>query len=99
MFILGHLIKAIAVVLEMVLNIYMLIIVARALLSWVNPDPYNPIVRFIHNVTEPLLYQVRKAIPLVYGGIDFTVILVLVAISFLNNFLVGSLYSLAARFM
>jgi YggT family protein len=99
MFIIGHFIKAIAVVLEMGLNIYMLIVIARALLSWVNPDPYNPIVNFIHNVTEPVLYRIRRVIPSVYGGFDFSVIIVLVAIAFLNNFLVGSLYSLALRLM
>ncbi len=99
MFIIGHFIKAIAVVLEMGLNIYMLIVIARALLSWVNPDPYNPIVTFIHNVTEPVLYRIRRLVPIVYGGIDFSVIIVLVAIAFLNNFLVGSLYGLAARLM
>lgn len=99
MFIIGHLIKAIAVVLEMGLNIYMLLVVARALLSWVNPDPYNSIVMFIHNATEPLLYRIRRRIPTVYGGFDFSVIIVLVAIAFLNNFLVGSLYGLAARLM
>jgi YggT family protein len=99
MFIIGHLIKAIAVVLEMGLNIYMLLVVARALLSWVNPDPYNPIVIFIHNATEPLLYRIRKVLFTVYGGFDFFVIIVLVAIAFLNNFLAGSLYSLALRLM
>ncbi len=99
MFIIGHLIKAVAVVVEMVLNIYMLIIIVRAILSWVNPDPYNPIVRFIHNITDPLLDRIRKAVPVVFGGIDISVIIVLVGIAFLNSFLVGSLYSLAATFM
>ncbi|OQX27130.1 MAG: hypothetical protein BWK80_06830 [Desulfobacteraceae bacterium IS3] len=99
MFIIGHFVKAVAVVIEMLLNIYMLILVARAILSWVNPDPYNPIVLFIHNATEPLLYRIRKAVPVVFSGIDFSVIIVLVAIAFLSNFLVGSLYGIAAMFM
>ncbi|QTA92606.1 YggT family protein [Desulfonema magnum] len=99
MFIIGHFIKAIAVVLEMVLNIYMLLIIANAILSWVNPDIYNPVVRFVHNVTDPLLAHIRRTIPVVFSGIDFSPIIVLVGIAFLNNFLVGSLYSLAATFM
>ena len=99
MFVIGHLLRAIAVVLEMGLNIYMLIIIAHAILSWVNPDPYNPIVRFIHNVTDPVLDRIRKTIPVVFGGIDFSPILVLVALAFLKSFVVGTLYSLAITFL
>ena len=71
MFVFGNLLTAIAKVLDVVLVIFMWIVIARAILSWVNPDPYNPIVRFIHNITEPVLYQIRKRIPLNFGGIDF----------------------------
>ncbi len=99
MFIIGYLIEAVAMVIEMILNIYMLIVIAQVILSWVNPDPYNPIVRFIHNVTDPLLSRIRKTIPVVYGGIDFSPFIVLVAIVFLRNFLVKSLYGLATTFM
>jgi YggT family protein len=73
----------------------MWIVIARAILSWVNPDPYNPIVRFIHNVTEPVLYQIRKRIPLNFGGIDFSPIIVLLAVIFLQQFVVASLVELA----
>ena len=72
MFIIGNFLKAIAVVLHYVLTFYMWIVVARAVLSWVSPDPYNPIVRFIHNVTEPVLYRIRTRIPVDFGGIDFS---------------------------
>jgi len=72
MFIIGNSLKAVAVVLNYVLHFYMWIIIARAVLSWVNPDPYNPIVRFIHNVTEPVLYRIRRKLPLDFGGIDFS---------------------------
>ena len=95
MFVFGNLLTAIAKVLDVVLVIFMWIVIARAVLSWVNPDPYNPIVRFIHNITEPVLYQIRKRIPLNFGGIDFSPILVLLAVIFLQRFVVQSLYELA----
>jgi len=99
MFIIGNLLKAIAVVLHYVLHFYMWIVVARAVLSWVNPDPYNPIVRFIHNVTEPVLYRIRTKLPLDFGGIDFSPIIVILGIIFLQNFVVNSLLRMSASFM
>ncbi len=96
MIFLSNFLTAAAVVINWVLKIYMWIIIARAILSWVNPDPYNPIVRFIHNVTEPALYQVRKRIPIMLGGIDFSPIIVILAIVFLQVFVVQSLIDLAA---
>ena len=95
MFIIGNLFNAIAVVLYYILNIYMWIIIARAVLSWVNPDPYNPIVRFIHNVTEPVLYRIRTKLPVDLGGIDLSPIIVFLAIIFLQKFVVGSLRGIA----
>jgi len=95
MFILANLLEALASVLSTVLTIYMWIVVARALISWVNPDPYNPIVRFLYGVTEPVLYRVRRLLPLYAGGIDFSPLIVFVAIYFLELFLVRSLYDLA----
>ena len=95
MFVFSNLLTAIAKILDVVLVIFMWIVIARAVLSWVNPDPYNPIVRFIHNITEPVLSQIRKRIPLNFGGIDFSPILVLLAVIFLQRFVVQSLYELA----
>jgi len=95
MIILSNFLIAIAKVLDIVLSIFMWIVIARAVLSWVSPDPYNPIVRFIHKVTEPVLYQVRKRIPVNFGGIDFSPIIVFLAIIFLQRFVVHSLYGLA----
>jgi YggT family protein len=95
MFVFSNLLTAIAKILDVVLVIFMWIVIARAVLSWVNPDPYNPIVRFIHNITEPVLFQIRKRIPLNFGGIDFSPILVLLAVIFLQRFVVQSLYELA----
>ena len=95
MLVFRNLLIAVATVLEYVLVIFMFITIARAILSWVSPDPYNPIVRFIHNVTEPVLYQIRKKLPMMYGGIDFSPIVVILIIIFLRIFVVGSLEGLA----
>ena len=95
MFVFKNLLIAVATVLDYVLYIFMIITIARAVLSWVSPDPYNPIVRFIHNVTEPVLYQIRKKLPMMYGGIDFSPIVVILIIIFLRIFVVGSLEGLA----
>jgi len=95
MIIFSNLLIAVAEVLKWVLNIFMYIVIARAILSWVSPDPYNPIVRFIHQVTEPVLYQIRRRIPVSFGGIDFSPILVFLAIIFLQQFVVNSLLKMA----
>lgn len=99
MYILGHFLKAIALILDIVIFGYMWIVIARAILSWVSPDPYNPIVRFIHNITEPVLYPIRKRIPLFAGGIDLSPIIVILACYFLQIFLVNSLMDLSASFL
>jgi YggT family protein len=99
MFILGNLLKAVAIVIHYVLNFYMWIVIIRALLSWVNPDPYNPIVKLINNLTEPVMYQIRKRIPVMYGGIDLSPVIVILVIVFLQNFVVDSLYSMARALM
>ncbi|MFA5110118.1 MAG: YggT family protein [Desulfobaccales bacterium] len=97
MFALRHLIEAMTSILDLALTVYMWVIVARALLSWVNPDPYNPIVRFLYNVTEPVLGWVRRRVPLIFGGLDLSPILVLLAIVFLQRFLISTLWDLAQR--
>ena len=70
-----------------VLFAYMVVVIARAVLSWISPDPYNPIVRFVYGITEPLLYRLRRTLPLVAGGIDLTPILVIVLIYVANSLL------------
>ncbi len=96
MFILANFLVATAQALNLVLWLYMWIVIARALISWVNPDPGNPIVRFLYNATEPLLYRVRRSVPFFAGGIDFTPLIVLIAIYFLQAFLVQSLLDMAS---
>lgn len=99
MFFIGYFLIALAKVIGTVLTLYMYVIIANAVLSWVNPDPYNPIVRFIHNVTEPVLYPIRRKLPVSYGGIDFSPIIVILAIIFLNSWLVPSIERFSAFFL
>jgi YggT family protein len=98
MFVFGNLIRALAQIIDIGLLIYMWIIIIRALISWVNPDPYNPIVRFLYRATEPVLWRVRRLIPIGGIGIDFSPLIVILVIIFLRSFIVKSLIQLAARF-
>lgn len=99
MFIIGYFLSAVAMVLHYVLWILMVLVIVRALLSWVNPDPYNQIVRFIYNVTEPVLYRVRALIPMNFGGLDLSPIVVFLGIMFLDEFLVKSLFRIADKLL
>lgn len=96
MFILANFVNALAYVLDFILTVYMYILIARAILSWVNPDPYNPIVSFLYRATEPVLYRVRRVLPDM-GGLDLSPLLVLLAIFFLQKFVVSSLFEIANR--
>jgi YggT family protein len=99
MFIVGHFFSALAYVIHAILWFYMWLIIIRALLSWVNPDPYNQIVRFIYNLTEPVLYRVRAMIPLNLGGIDLSPVVVIFGIYFIRLSLVGGLTRIAQKFL
>ena len=96
MYIVGYFLMAAAKVIDIVMLFFMWIVIARAILSWVNPDPYNPIVRFIHNVTEPIMYPIRSKLPINFGGIDFSPIIIFLGIIFIRTFVVNSLLRLAA---
>ena len=95
MFVVANFVSAIAGVLDIVLDIYMYIVIISALISWVNPDPYNPIVRFLYSVTEPVFSAVRRVLPIPPMGIDFSPIIVLLAILFLRQFLIKTLQQVA----
>lgn len=86
MIVLESLVLAVWQILNIALTLYTYILIARALLSWVNPDPYNPIVLFLHRATEPVLRPVREKLPHM-GGIDLSVVVVILAIIFLQTFL------------
>ena len=86
MFVIGYFLQALGTVVDYALLFFMWIVIARAILSWVSPDPYNPIVRFVHNVTEPVLYPIRRRFPFGFSGIDFSPVVVLLAIVFLRAY-------------
>ncbi len=91
MFIFGNLILAIANILDIVLSAYMWIVIIAALISWVSPDPYNPIVRLLYSVTEPVFRPIRRLIGFRLGPIDISPLVVILAIIFIQRFLIGSL--------
>ncbi|MGD2270088.1 MAG: YggT family protein [Desulfobacterales bacterium] len=91
MYVVGYLLMAVANIMNFILWAFMWIVIARAILSWVSPDPYNPIVRFIHNVTEPVLYQIRTRVPVNFGGIDLSPIIVILVIYLIQNWIIKSL--------
>ena len=97
MFVVNNFLVAVAKILNIGLSLFMWIVIARVIISWVNPDPYNKIVKILYATTEPVLYPVRKKIPLNLGGLDFSPVLVILAIIFLQSFLVKSLMQLAMR--
>src|SRR3972149_5353744 len=96
MFIFANLLTALAQLLGTVLYIYMLIIIIRAIVSWVNPDPYNPFVRFLYRTTEPVLQPIRRALPVAWG-IGSSPVVAILAIYSLDQCLVASLRELAWR--
>lgn len=89
----ANLIKAIAWLVDSILFLYMCIVIGSAILSFVNPDPYNPIVRFLRNATEPIFLYIRRYLPfVVIGGLDLSPIVVILAIKFLEFAVVKNLY-------
>ncbi len=92
MFVFGNIIVGLARVLEVALNIYMWVIIIRALISWVNPDPYNAIVQILTRVTEPALRPIRKLVPPHKVGIDFSPLIAVLIIMFLQYALIDTLY-------
>ncbi len=94
MFLLSNLVGAVARILNILFSLYILLIMGRAILSWVHPHPYSPLVQFFVGVTEPFLAPLRRFLPV---GIDFSPLLALLIIYFLKIFLVQSLFDLASR--
>ena len=95
MFVFANLLVAAAKVLSLALSIYMWIIIARAVLSWVSPDPYNPIVRFLYQATDPVLDRLRRFLPLQFGGVDLTPVALLLALYVVKDLLLNLIARLA----
>ena len=94
MFMLSNFLLAIAKLLNFVLGAYIWIVIGRAVISWVSADPYNPIVRFLVQATEPLLVRIRRVLPIM-GGLDLSPMVLILAVIFLQSFLVPTLQQLA----
>ena len=97
MFIFANLLLAIAQILDIALTAYMWIVIISAVISWVNPDPYNPIIRFLRAVTEPVYRPIRRIIGYRLGPIDISPMIVILAIIFVQKFLVSSLIEFAYK--
>jgi YggT family protein len=95
MFVLSNFVVALARIIDIVLTLYMWLIIARALISWVNADPYNQIVIFLYKATEPVLRLVRRIIPFRNIGIDLSPMIVILIIIFLQYFLVETIIQFA----
>ena len=87
----GSLLTGIGQVLHLVLNVYLWIIVIGALISWVNPDPFNPVVRFLRKATDPLFFWLRRHMPLVMGGVDISPVIAIAIIVLIDNAFVPTL--------
>lgn len=95
MFVLGNLVITVAQLVNIILTVLYWLILVRALISWVSPDPYNPIVRFLYQVTEPILEPIRRFLPM--SGIDFSPLVAFLAIFVLRSFLVQTLFDIGSR--
>ena len=95
MFVISNLVGAIAQLLDMVLWAYLWIIIIRALISWVNPDPWNPVVQFLHRATEPVLAPIRRRLPTWRTGVDLSPLVAILAICFVQWFMVATLRDFA----
>ncbi|WP_104722384.1 YggT family protein [Helicobacter mesocricetorum] len=93
--VLGTFIEAVAQILSMIINFYIWIVIIAAIISWVRPDPYNPIVQILYKLTEPLYAKIRSFIPTIIGGIDLTPFIIIIALHFINAFFVKLLFNLA----
>lgn len=98
MFILGNFLIACANIIDIVLGVYKWIIIIAAVVSWVNPDPYNPIVRLLYRATEPVLGPIRRFIGARLGPIDFSPLIVILVIIFIQMFVIRSIIELGYKF-
>ncbi|MFA5068536.1 MAG: YggT family protein [Candidatus Omnitrophota bacterium] len=97
MFVLSNFIMSIAKVLDIVITLLYWMIIIKALISWVNPDPFNPIVQFLQRATEPLLSPIRRGLKMQFWAIDVSPIIAILCLIFIQSFLVHTLMDLAQR--
>ncbi len=85
MFILNDLVIVMGQMVQMLLQVYIFLVIARAVISWVGPDPYNPIVRFLYSATEPVLQRIRRVLPLQFSGVDLSPLALLFGLYFIQR--------------
>lgn len=91
MIVLSNALQAVAIVISGLLTLYFWVVIIATVLTWVRPDPYNPIVRVLRQLTEPVFYRVRKWLPFTYtSGLDFSPVVVLLAIELFNRIVIKS---------
>lgn len=98
MALLGMLLISIANILGILIQVFIFLFIARAILSWVSPDPSNPIVQFLYSTTDPIIYRVRQRVPPL-GMFDLSVLLIILALYFIDGFVVGSLKYYGTRLL
>jgi YggT family protein len=97
MFVLGNFIHGIAVVVKMLLEVYLWVVIIRTVLSWIRPNPYNPLVRIIYGIVDPVTYRISRILPTRIGMFDVAPFLIIIIIIFLQHFVVNSLLDLGMR--
>lgn len=91
-----HFIISVVDILDMVIRAYIFVIIAAALISWVRPDPFNPIVQLLYRLSAPAYNLIRKLrIPTIFGGIDISSIIILLGLEFISRFVLGYIRALA----
>ncbi len=97
MFVAGDFLIAVASIIEKLLSVYMLIVVVRALVSWVRPDPHNPVVRFLNALVDPVTYRISRIIPTRIGMVDISPLILLALIWFVQSFLFRVVIDVGSR--
>lgn len=97
MFVFAHFFIALAKMLSLAIKLYIFIVILYAISSWFILDPYNPLIRFLRSATEPLLYRIRRALPLVWGGMDFSPLVIILILYFALHFIVPVLYDIGMK--
>ncbi|MCX7966191.1 MAG: YggT family protein [Syntrophorhabdaceae bacterium] len=97
MFAMANLLSSLAWTLNILLDLYFWVIFIRAIMSWFNPNPYNPFVRTIYRLVDPVTYKISRIIPTRFGMVDLSPFVLMLIIVFLQRFLVKTLYDLAIR--
>jgi YggT family protein len=97
MFILGNFLHGLAYVVNMILEIYLWVVIIRTVLSWIRPNPYNPLVRIIYGIVDPVTYRISRIMPTRIGMFDVAPFLVIIIIIFLQKFVVNSILDLGMR--